>query len=96
MRSSGILVAALAAGALLASSLAASACEDAEHAVAPGGGSASALQRAGLMPAGVASMSGSWKRVPLQVGAAAPAATLDARSLRAGVHAAPLELAEKN
>jgi len=96
MKSSRIGIAALAVGMLLASSAVASACEDAQHASAPGGGSASAALRAGLAPAGVAVAAGQWRRVPLEVVAAAPAPSLDARSLRAGVHVMPLELAEKD
>lgn len=86
----------MAAGLLLASSAAASACDDEQHAAVPGGGSASALLRAGLAPAGVAASAAAWTRVPVQAKAVVPAPVLDARSLRAGVHAAPLELAQKN
>lgn len=96
MRASRMCVAATTAGMLLASSGIALACEDALHAVAPGGGSASALQRAGLAPNGVAASAAAWTRVPPKTTAATPVVALDARSLRAGLHAAPLQLADTN
>lgn len=85
------------AGLFLMSTVAASACDDELQATAvPGGGSASALQRAGVAPAGVAAAAPVWKRAPLQAKATVPAAPLDARSLRAGVRPIPIEVVDEN
>lgn len=86
-----------AGGLILLSTVAASACDGELHATAvPGGGSAAALQRAGVAPAGVAAAAPVWTRAPLQANATIPTTLLDARSLRAGVRPLPIEVVDEN
>ena len=90
---------ALGLGLFAATGSIAQACEVASgNAAAGGGGSASALQRAGLCPAGAVDPGVGWSRMPAaavtQVTAAA--SPFDARAQRGGVHTPPVRVAAGN
>jgi hypothetical protein len=73
------------------------ACDDgtAIHAAGEvGGGSPGAMQRAGIGPSGVAGAPLPWSRAPASASSVA-AVRLDARALRGGVHAMPIDVASQ-
>jgi hypothetical protein len=59
----------------------------------PLGGTPGALVRAGIGPTGVSGEMLAWSRAPANSSSPATVALLDARALRGGVHAKPIEIA---